>query len=656
MTSVTTPARETPGTLRMALGGALFALVFAFFALVLVRTAWICDDAYITLRTIENFVTGHGLTWNIDERVQVYTHPLWMFLLSAAFFVTREAFLTPILLSVAVSLAAVLLMGLSIARKPALALFGALALLSCRAFVDYSTSGLENPLTHVLLAVFMLLYLRPQWTPRLLGGLAFVAALGVLNRMDTLLLYAPALGFVWLSLRTRRATAALVAGFLPFLLWELFSVVYYGFPFPNTAYAKLGTGLAADELARQGLWYFMHTLRRDPVTLPVIAAGIAWPVFARRANYAMFSLGVLLYMAYIVKIGGDFMGGRFFAAPLFVAVLLLVRLPVKGRLWVWAPLGLCMMALSMAAPYAPFTTGADFGRITAGFKDAHGIGDERRFYYQHAGLLKWRSGAQLPSHKYAQTGRGYRRADRRLVKRHGSVGFRGFFGGPKVHIIDYYALADPLLARLPALYRPDWRIGHFYRHTPPGYTETVASGKNVIRDRGVAEYYDHLSEVIRGPLFGPDRWVEIYKMNTGRYEHLIDKDAYRFPNIRRVETAALARVKPEGTRWNAPGVTRMGRDGIHVDFGGNVSAPAVELSVDHNDRHELLFMCGPEQERVGGRLRLEPKRARKPGLAVYRVRIPGSVESFSAIRVLPYRGDRKYAIGHLRLLELDGAA
>jgi hypothetical protein len=48
------------------------------FALALGLSAWLCDDAYITLRTVANFCHGLGLTWNPDERVQTYTHPLWM--------------------------------------------------------------------------------------------------------------------------------------------------------------------------------------------------------------------------------------------------------------------------------------------------------------------------------------------------------------------------------------------------------------------------------------------------------------------------------------------------------------------------------------------------------------------------------------------------
>jgi arabinofuranosyltransferase len=42
------------------------------------RVAWLGDDAYITLRTVENWCSGHGLRWNLVDRVQTFTHPLWM--------------------------------------------------------------------------------------------------------------------------------------------------------------------------------------------------------------------------------------------------------------------------------------------------------------------------------------------------------------------------------------------------------------------------------------------------------------------------------------------------------------------------------------------------------------------------------------------------
>ena len=66
--------------------------MLGLFAVVLVRTAWVSDDAYITFRTVDNFLAGYGLRWNVGERVQTYTHPLWMFLVSGATAVLREPY------------------------------------------------------------------------------------------------------------------------------------------------------------------------------------------------------------------------------------------------------------------------------------------------------------------------------------------------------------------------------------------------------------------------------------------------------------------------------------------------------------------------------------------------------------------------------------
>ncbi len=88
----------------LAVTSLVLALVLGW---VLVRSAWLSDDGLITFRTIEHFVSGDGLRFNLAERVQSYTHPLWLFLLTPVYLVTGEAFYAPILVSLVVSGAAV---------------------------------------------------------------------------------------------------------------------------------------------------------------------------------------------------------------------------------------------------------------------------------------------------------------------------------------------------------------------------------------------------------------------------------------------------------------------------------------------------------------------------------------------------------------------
>ena len=135
------------------------------FAAVVVNTAWLSDDSYITLRTVRNMVTLHTLTYNLGERVQTYTHPLWMLILLVCHCFTREAYHTPIVISIVISLIAAGVVVSRAATSRAAAILALVVLILSKAFVDYSTSGLENPLTHLLVVGFWVAYSRRDPSP-----------------------------------------------------------------------------------------------------------------------------------------------------------------------------------------------------------------------------------------------------------------------------------------------------------------------------------------------------------------------------------------------------------------------------------------------------------------------------------------------------------
>lgn len=478
------------------------------FAAVITARAWLSDDAYITFRVVDNAIDGRGLTWNPDERVQAYTHPLWLFLLIAGRAATGELFYTATLLGIGLSVAAVGLLAFRLPLQPTTAALGVLILTGSRAFTDYATSGLENPLTHLLLALFLLVYLiRPAGNRRLLM-LSFLAALVALNRTDALLLVLPALGLVVWRGRSWAAPAAAALGFLPFLLWTAFSLAYYGFPFPNTAYAKLNTGIATADLARQGLVYLGNSLRWDPITLTTIGAALALAVASRRATWAALAAGIALYLLYIVRIGGDFMSGRFLTAPLLVAVVVVMmllddRLRTRRRQLVAAGV---IVALALAGYLPVWLAGNPVGDDARRDGD---IADERAYYWPNTGLM---SRDRVP-HPWATQGLELR-AQGPAVIEHGNVGFLGYYAGPAVHIVDRNGLTDPLLARLPVRDPADWRIGHFRRNVPDGYIDTLRGGRNVIADPAIAALYDSLATITRGPLRSAARWRAIWQVNT----------------------------------------------------------------------------------------------------------------------------------------------
>ncbi len=520
---VTALRRKTP----LSLAEKIIPVAMLLMLITLYRTGWVCDDAYISMRTVDNFTRGYGLTWNVAERVQAYTHPLWMFLISAVYYFSHDAFLTFIVVATVVSMSALCVAAWGVARTPAAAAAGLFVLMFSRAFTDFSTSGLENPMTHLLLALFMVVYLRRQWTPAMLFLLTVLAALLALNRMDLTLLIAPAVGWVWLSLRSWKASLALVLGGLPLVLWILFSLFYYGFPFPNTAYAKLGAGVDPVAMMHQSLNYYSHTLSKDPITLLVIALGAGWPLLARNGKYGVLSLGIVLYLVYIVRIGGDFMGNRFFAAPLFFAVLVLMRYSGNLSAVSLAPATAAILLVSCLAPYVPIFSGRDFGSKWGNPISRYGICNERQYYYHSTGLLHWTPERLMPTNGWGESIVKYAMLDRPLIRVYGMIGFQGYLGGPKDVLVDQLALSDPLLARLPALSAQMLRIGHLERHIPDGYLETLMTGKNQIQDKNLSVYYDKLRQVTRGPLFSWERIKTIVEMNLGKYDYLIDKDYYR---------------------------------------------------------------------------------------------------------------------------------
>lgn len=204
-------------------------LVTLFYAIICVKTAWVCDDAFITLRTVDNFIHGHGLTWNPGERVQSFTHPLWLFILSSFYVFIRDAYFLTLVLSFILSMAAFGIIIWKFANGATQTLFCALALCCSRAFIDYSSSGLENPLAHVLFALYILHTYDPEEKPlpvRTLRG-AVVLSLIALTRLDLVLLAAP--HFCWELYSSVKHNGAswktvlirAVIGLSPLIVWEI---------------------------------------------------------------------------------------------------------------------------------------------------------------------------------------------------------------------------------------------------------------------------------------------------------------------------------------------------------------------------------------------------------------------------------------------------
>lgn len=483
--------------------------------IVIVRAAWLCDDAYITLRTVDNFVNGLGLRWNAIERVQTFTHPAWMLLVTPFYAITREAYFTVITLQLAL---AALTIGLCFrfmaSSVPAVAV-GVAALASSRAFIDFSTSGLENGLAHLLIVIFLVLWLRDRARPGGLAGLGLVSAGLLLCRLDLIALVAPLLALaLWPVKRARIVSFA--AGFAPFLAWELFSLVYYGQLVPNTALAKLPPGVPASDLAAQGLRYLAATWHFDAVTPLVILAStilLAWlGGLAGRAIAA----GIVLHVLSVVAVGGDFMSGRFLT-PAFLAGLAGIISMQVGRLpaGAWITAGAVLIVIGALEPGTALRTTADFrpsGEL--GMESAHGVTDERRFYYPALGLLPVLQGRTSPrDHGWAAAGLAMRAqpaGPEHHVRTASNVGMFGYFAGPGVYVIDRNALTDPFLARLPP--KSGWRVGHYERADLPEYEASRRADRNLMSDPDLHRLYDDVEALTRADIWSRERFGVVVRL------------------------------------------------------------------------------------------------------------------------------------------------
>jgi hypothetical protein len=279
------------------------------------------DDAFISFRYAYNLALGYGPVFNPGQPVEGYTTPLWVFILGgmaalglpivemATALCFASAFLTVGLLprfSASLGLGLYGLDALLLALNTSYAVwagsamemvpFGLLLVLATWVFL-----GNRRPLLAGLLFALLTL-LRPEGA--LFGGLAllFCTVDGVRGKGSA---WQPLL---WLG-------AGFVVPVAAHLVWRL---AYYGYPLPNTFYAKVGFGL---EQWGRGLGYLGEAAIQYllGLTIPLVL-GILQP-FGRKWAFLVSGLG--LYLLYLSLVGGDWMVGFRLLVPVmpFVVVL-----------------------------------------------------------------------------------------------------------------------------------------------------------------------------------------------------------------------------------------------------------------------------------------------------------------------------------------------
>jgi len=512
---------------------ARIATIVLFVALA-TRLAWMSDDALITLRTALNISHGWGPGFNATEAVQGYTHPLWFLLWTSIGALTNQWILGILVASIALStiaFALVIWSAISLSRIIIAATF----LILSNAFMEYTTSGLENSLAYVFIAVIYLLTIQifnsvtqsPKQLWAILLGLS-IAGL-ILTRSDLILVILPVGILVLWTLRThwRFIAVSAVSALIPLFIWIAWSRVTYSAWFPNTLPAKTNLNIPRSDLLLQGFNYFRVSFENDPVTFIAIILGIICGFALGNTLVKAWTIGMVFSLAYIWWIGGDFMAGRFLAIPVLISVLILASVTLPAISTTFATVGaLSLLVISASMGTIPVSlTNPQIQRWDASARENSNVVDERSFYVQNNRdleffLVNTKTKSENPliaptsspdlqirtlnelnaiSRNWPTNTSPFRIPDG-VITECGLLGTIGLAIGPRNHLIDSCALTDRFLSGIP--FKPDpvvpYKPGHFERSIPAGYSEAIAlNNPELVLDPAALEQLTLLWEKIR---------------------------------------------------------------------------------------------------------------------------------------------------------------
>ncbi len=308
-------------------GGAVTLALAQYYSLRYGRN--VVDDAMTSMQYAKQLARGHGLVFNVGERVEGYTNFGWVMLLTPVYWLSERVGFDFVSAAIQCNIALALCV-LVLVYKLAERLYGDvrvavwLAVGLCavdNSFTVWASLGLE---VH-LLGAFMLLALwglSSTWRWRwLLVGLAWLGA--HLTRPDAGLFCAVLLGNEVLEAALdwrrgargaakQRAFGALLAATVWLALYGAYFAWrfrYYGQVFPNTYYLKLGGEIDAWARGRAYLASFLMDRGYAPL---VAVLGALW---LRHPLLRGLSIYNLLHGLYVVYVGGDFFAGHRFFVP-----------------------------------------------------------------------------------------------------------------------------------------------------------------------------------------------------------------------------------------------------------------------------------------------------------------------------------------------------
>jgi hypothetical protein len=300
------------------------------------RSLWFTqDDAFISYRYAKNALEGHGLVFNIGERVEGYTNFLWVVWLMLCGLIGIDFDPAAKALGIASGIGMIIL-GALLARHAWRQIYdkgsewagvaGALIVGVNGSVAYWSVSGLETAFFGFLLTLAVWLWIRESpLTP-----VAF--ALATMTRPEGGLVWLLLTGCEYITTRDWRRTLKLFL-FTAILLapFGLFKLLYYGYLLPNPFYAKTGFAWEYVQSGLEYAWLFLqHYMLYGVMLIPVAFALWKLPGRAKRIPIVF-----VVYSLYIIVVGGDVLRPNRFFVPL---IPLMAAAIMGGEAWLpqWA--------------------------------------------------------------------------------------------------------------------------------------------------------------------------------------------------------------------------------------------------------------------------------------------------------------------------------
>jgi arabinofuranosyltransferase len=435
----------------------------------LAGAAWahrnIIDDGFIYLRSVHQVTAAHGPVFNIGERVESFTGPLWLAVLSVGDLLTpiRLEWLA-VFLGIASTIGGVALAMLGAARivraddDALLIPFGALVLVVLTPMWYFASSGLETGLTFLWLGACM--WMLGRWSTSansLPPSNAVVLGLGWLVRPE-LVLYSVGFLFVVLLMQWDRDTwrsrlrLAAFAVALP-AAYQLFRMGYYGALVANTAIAKEGTRLRW----QRGWRYFLDFVKPYWFFVPfaIMLIGGYAPLtraLRDRGRRSMWVVGAFLVAGlvnavYVVGVGGDYEHARLLLPSVFAICAPIAVIPATRRYLAGVALAPWVIAAALVLRAPHHLSAQNFSVPRAGYVTVDKFGWDPEapgtqelngpvLHVQQRGLRVTALDAPLAPDIHPPAAA--------LL----TLGAPSYAAGDKLWVLDLLGLADPLTARL----------------------------------------------------------------------------------------------------------------------------------------------------------------------------------------------------------------